>query len=57
MDSQDEFPLEPSQWLDFDSDGFGDNPAGYQADECPTIAGVLEGTSPFPMGLVLDADF
>jgi len=47
MNSDDAFPLEPSQWLDFDNDGFGDNPAGYQADECPTIAGVLEGTSPF----------
>ena len=45
-DSSDAFPLEPTQWLDFDSDGFGDNPDGFQADECPTIAGVLEGTIP-----------
>ena len=45
-DSSDAFPLEPTQWLDFDSDGFGDNPDGFQADECPTVAGVLEGTVP-----------
>lgn len=57
MNSQDEFPLESSQWLDFDSDGFGDNPAGYQADECPTIAGVLEGTSPFPDGTGIGCRF
>ena len=57
MNSQDEFPLESSQWLDFDSDGFGDNPAGYQADECPTIAGVLEGTSPFTDGTGIGCRF
>ena len=45
-DSSDAFPLEPTQWLDFDGDGFGDNPEGYQADECTAIAGVLEGTVP-----------
>lgn len=57
MDSQDEFPLESSQWLDFDLDGFGDNPAGYQADECPTIAGVLEGTSPYLDGTGIGCRF
>ena len=50
MNSEDQFPLEPSQWLDFDLDGFGDNPAGYQADECPVTPGLLEGTSPFENG-------
>jgi len=57
MDSQDEFPTEPSQWLDFDSDGFGDNPNGYQADECPTIPGILEGTSPFVDGTGIGCRF
>jgi len=57
MDSQDEFPLEPSQWLDFDSDGFGDNPTGYQADECPTIPGVLEGTSSLADGTGIGCRF
>ena len=45
-DSADAFPLESTQWLDFDSDGFGDNPDGYQADECPSVSGVLQGTVP-----------
>ena len=45
-DSVDAFPLEPSQAIDFDGDGFGDDPDGFQADECPTIAGVLNGTVP-----------
>lgn len=45
-DSTDAFPLEPTQSIDFDGDGFGDNPDGYQADECPVVAGVLNGTVP-----------
>ena len=45
-DSADAFPLESTQWLDFDQDGFGDNPDGFQADECPTVSGVLDGTVP-----------
>ena len=57
MNSQDEFPLEPTQWLDFDLDGFGDNPAGYQADECPSVAGVLEGTSPYEDGTGIGCRF
>ena len=57
MNSEDAFPLEATQWLDFDEDGFGDNPAGYQADECPTVAGVLEGTSPFEDGTGIGCRF
>jgi|TARA_B100001094_G_scaffold180854_1_gene175239 hypothetical protein len=50
MNSQDAFPTEPTQWLDFDGDGFGDNSQGFQADECPTVSGVFNGTSPFVDG-------
>ena len=50
MNSEDAFPLEGTQWLDFDEDGYGDNPTGYQADECPTVSGILEGISPFENG-------
>ena len=57
MNSEDAFPLEATQWLDFDEDGFGDNPAGYQADECPTVAGVLEGTSPTEGGTGIGCRF
>ena len=57
MNSQDEFPLESTQWLDFDGDGFGDNPAGFQADECPSVAGVLEGTSPYEDGTGIGCRF
>ena len=38
----DAFPEESSQWNDTDEDGFGDNPAGKNADECPEIAGVAK---------------
>jgi hypothetical protein len=47
MDSQDSFPLEKTQWLDFDEDGFGDNPNGFEADKCPADPGVREGTEGF----------
>ena len=57
MNSDDAFPLEPSQWLDFDFDGFGDNPEGYQADECPELAGVFEGTSPSGNGTGIGCRF
>ena len=57
MNSEDAFPLEPSQWNDSDNDGFGDNPTGYQADECSEIAGVLEGTSPFEDGTGIGCRF
>jgi len=35
----DAFPNESSQWIDLDSDGFGDNPNGSQADTCPSSPG------------------
>ncbi len=30
----DAFPNEPSQWLDADGDGYGDNSTGFQPDKC-----------------------
>ena len=38
-DGADEFMLEPTQWDDQDDDGFGDNPAGFQADDCSSQTG------------------
>ena len=38
----DAFPDEGTQWNDTDGDGFGDNPNGKNADECPEIVGVSE---------------
>ena len=38
-DGADAFPLEDTQWADQDGDGYGDNPAGFQADDCPTEEG------------------
>ena len=35
----DAFPTEISQWDDVDEDGFGDNPQGVAADDCPSMAG------------------
>ena len=35
----DAFKTDPTQWLDSDGDGFGDNPAGNLADDCPTTFG------------------
>ncbi|HJO10299.1 MAG TPA: hypothetical protein QGH16_10620, partial [Verrucomicrobiota bacterium] len=42
-DSSDAFPLEASQWGDYDGDGFGDNTSGVQGDACPTIQGNSSG--------------
>lgn len=41
----DAFPFVKTQWLDADGDGFGDNPNGQDADECPFEAGVANGTN------------
>ena len=38
----DAFPEESSQWNDTDMDGFGDNPNGKNADECPDVVGVAK---------------
>ena len=35
----DAFPLLPSQWADFDDDGFGDNSSGFEADSCIEVQG------------------
>ena len=32
-------PTDASQWMDSDGDGYGDNPAGTNGDDCPTIIG------------------
>ena len=41
----DAFPYEKTQSSDTDGDGFGDNPNGEQADECPFEFGVANGTN------------
>lgn len=38
-DSIDDKPNDDSQWRDFDNDGYGDNPDGFEPDGCPTIPG------------------
>jgi hypothetical protein len=35
LDDVDEFPTDPSQWVDTDKDGFGDNPTGASVDRFP----------------------
>ena len=35
----DQLPSTPTQWLDQDGDGYGDNASGLEADSCPGIAG------------------
>jgi len=35
----DAFKTDPTQWNDADGDGFGDNPSGNLADDCPLIFG------------------
>ena len=38
-DVQDAFPGEPTQWIDLDGDGYGDNQSGVNPDGCVNIAG------------------
>ena len=38
-DGSDFLPLDPSQWLDTDGDGYGDNLAGTDGDNCPNDEG------------------
>ena len=39
----DEWPFDPSQALDSDGDGYGDNPDGTEGDACPEAFGVPNG--------------
>ena len=41
-DENDVFPDEPTQWRDTDRDGFGDERAGINGDDCTTIRGDSE---------------
>lgn len=46
VDDDDEFPLNPYQWVDTDQDGLGDNPTGADGDQCPEVWGnATNGTS------------
>ena len=36
-------PLDESQWVDEDEDGFGDNSSGFLGDQCPGVPGVENG--------------
>jgi len=36
-------PLDESQWVDEDEDGFGDNSSGYLGDQCPGVYGIENG--------------
>lgn len=38
-DAGDELPLDSTQWRDQDGDGFGDNLAGANGDDCPAVSG------------------
>ena len=42
--TDDAFPLDSTQYLDTDNDGFGDNPEGNNPDDCPYQFGVADGT-------------
>ena len=53
--SLDDLPFEPTQSVDSDGDGFGDNPNGNLADQCINEAGVFNGTDGVGCPLI-DAD-
>lgn len=36
-------PQDASQWVDSDNDTFGDNSTGTDGDQCPDVAGVIDG--------------
>ena len=42
--TDDAFPLDSTQYLDTDGDGFGDNGQGNNPDDCPYQFGVVDGT-------------
>ena len=56
MDSQDDFPLEKTQWFDSDGDGFGDEADGFEADICPLVSGVFNGTDGMGCPLINSED-
>ncbi|MEC7272167.1 MAG: S8 family serine peptidase [Candidatus Thermoplasmatota archaeon] len=39
INGSDAFPAEATQHADQDGDGFGDDPTGFEGDDCPTTAG------------------
>ena len=41
-DANDEYPLDETQWVDSDGDGYGDNQTGIDPDRCPSVAGYSE---------------
>jgi len=56
MDSQDDFPLEKTQWFDSDGDGFGDEADGFEADLCLQVSGVFNGTDGMGCPLINSED-
>ena len=43
IDSVDEYPFDPTQTIDTDGDGFGNNPSGNDGDDCPDEEGTSTG--------------
>ena len=41
-DLLDEYPMDGTQWVDSDSDGYGDNQTGINPDSCPSVEGYSE---------------
>jgi hypothetical protein len=51
--SGDAFPFNPEQWTDTDGDGFGDFQSGNNADVCPQVVGVSNGTFGMVLGIIV----
>ncbi|MCH1591916.1 MAG: hypothetical protein L7R66_02870 [Candidatus Thalassarchaeaceae archaeon] len=41
-DTNDEYPMDETQWVDSDGDGYGDNQTGTDPDSCPSVPGYSE---------------
>ncbi|RZD47281.1 MAG: hypothetical protein CXT68_04465 [Methanobacteriota archaeon] len=56
--ANDIMPLDASQWVDSDGDGYGDNLTGTDGDQCPDVAGVYngEGGQGCPLAGAVDTD-
>ncbi|MGY8702647.1 MAG: CARDB domain-containing protein [Candidatus Poseidoniales archaeon] len=56
--ANDIMPLDESQWVDSDGDGYGDNSTGTDGDKCPDVAGVYngEGGQGCPLAGAVDTD-